>query len=165
MFSNAVKFYTIASPEATAAQQLLDAYTKKKEQCLGRLEQIIGNDALLLQSFGTNKPNQLQLLNVDPNEDIIRCICGLFIDEGIMIQCAKCLVWQHTQCTGADTSADNYLCEKCDEERVVDLEIRLDGDRNIKGFPCYLSLVRGDLQVTYFEMVFLKHILSVRVLN
>lgn len=149
MFSNAVKFYSISSTEAAAAQLLLDTYTKKKAQCLGRLEQILGSDAQLLQSFGSNKPNQLQLLNVDPNEDIIRCICGLFIDEGIMIQCAKCLAWQHTHCTGADTAADNYLCENCDPERVVDLEIRLDGDRNIKGFPCYLSLLRGDLQVGF----------------
>lgn len=145
MFSNAVKFYGMATAESDAAQLLLDAYTQKKKQCLVRLEQIIGSDGL--QSFVPSKPNQLLLLNVDPNEDIIRCICGLFIDEGIMIQCAKCLVWQHTQCTGADTSADSYLCENCDPTRKVELEIKLDGDPNAKGFPCYLSLLRGDLQV------------------
>lgn len=160
MCSNAVKYYGLPSAEADAAQLLLDAYTGKKEQWLVRLQPIAGSDAALLQSFGSSKPNQLQLLHVDPNEDIIRCICGMFIDEGIMIQCAKCLVWQHTHCTGADTSADNYLCEQCDPERVVDLEIRLDGERNIKGFPCYLSLLRGDLQVNFviikkFDLVFI----------
>jgi hypothetical protein len=30
--------------------------------------------------------------------DIIRCICGCIDDEGTMIQCDKCLVWQHCDC-------------------------------------------------------------------
>ena len=28
----------------------------------------------------------------DENEEIIRCICGIFKDEGLMIQCEKCHV-------------------------------------------------------------------------
>lgn len=28
----------------------------------------------------------------DKDEDVIRCICGMYKDEGLMIQCEKCLV-------------------------------------------------------------------------
>lgn len=152
MLTNAVKFYGSKSMECEAAQSLLQIYAQKKENCLNRLIQIIGTESL--NSFIVpNKPNQLLLPNVDPNEDIIRCICGLFIDEGIMIQCSKCLVWQHTQCNGADTSVDNYLCEKCDGQRIFDLEIPLD-ELNLKGFKCFLSLLRGDLQIRQTDTVY-----------
>ena len=151
MLGNAVKFYGEKSTEDGTANILLDVYTKKKESCLARLINIIGTDGSM-KSFVPVKRSPLQLLNVDPNEDIIRCICGLFIDEGIMIQCAKCLVWQHTHCTGADTSVDNYLCERC-QERDVNLEIELD-EYNVKGFQCYLSLLRGNLQVRQTDTVY-----------
>lgn len=153
MLSNAVKYYGQTSPESDAAQLLLNAYTAKKEACLPRLVSILGKDDSL-RAFVPNRPNQLLLQNVDPSEDIIRCICGLFIDEGIMIQCSGCMVWQHTQCNRADTSADNYLCEKCDRTgRTVDYEIRLD-ETNIKGHQCYLSLLRGDLQIRQTDTVY-----------
>lgn len=28
----------------------------------------------------------------EEEEEVIRCICGVFRDEGLMIQCEKCLV-------------------------------------------------------------------------
>lgn len=28
----------------------------------------------------------------EKDEDVIRCICGLYKDEGLMIQCEKCMV-------------------------------------------------------------------------
>lgn len=147
MFANTVRFYGPKAAETAAAEALLPVYTLKKEQCAARLAQIV--PAATLAGFRPpNRPQQLMQLAVDPTEDIIRCICGLFIDEGVMIQCAKCLVWQHTQCTGADTTADSYLCERCDEAAQVNLEIRLEGELNVKGLPCYLSLLRGDLQVS-----------------
>ncbi|KAJ6636857.1 Histone-lysine N-methyltransferase ash1 [Pseudolycoriella hygida] len=149
-FSNAVKFYGLSSPEGVAAQELLSYYTMKKENVYQRLLTIIG-DSQLVKSFVPGKPNQL-LLNVDPNEDIIQCICGLFRDEGVMIQCSKCMVWQHTECTGADVNADSYLCERCDK-RVVDLEIPLN-EYTVEGYRYYLTLMRGDLQVHQTDTVY-----------
>lgn len=58
-------------------------------------------------------------------EDVIRCICGLYRDEGLMIQCERCLVWQHCECVKADPAAAIYHCERC-VPRDVDLEIPLD---------------------------------------
>lgn len=28
----------------------------------------------------------------DKDDDVIRCICGMYKDEGLMIQCEKCMV-------------------------------------------------------------------------
>jgi len=28
----------------------------------------------------------------DEEEEVIRCVCGIFRDEGLMIQCEKCFV-------------------------------------------------------------------------
>lgn len=158
--SNCVKFYGDTSTEADTAQQLLDAYSEKKKDCFDRLAGIVGTDSALLRSFvpiravNTSGGNQLLIPTVvDPNEDVIRCICGLYVDEGIMIQCSNCLCWQHTQCNGADTSLENYLCEQCDGNRQVDYEIRLD-DTNVKGHQLYLSLLRGDLQVRQTDTVY-----------
>ncbi|EDW69885.2 histone-lysine N-methyltransferase ash1 [Drosophila virilis] len=85
-------------------------------------------------------------------EDVIRCICGLYKDEGLMIQCAKCMVWQHTECTKADIDADNYQCERC-EPREVDREIPLD-EYTEEGHRYYLSLMRGELQVRQGDAVY-----------
>lgn len=87
-----------------------------------------------------------------PEEDVIRCICGLYKDEGLMIQCAKCMVWQHTECTKADIDADNYQCERC-EPREVDREIPLE-EFTEEGHRYYLSLMRGDLQVRQGDAVY-----------
>lgn len=95
------------------------------------------------------------------NEDIIRCICGLFRDEGLMIQCARCMVWQHTECTKADINADNYLCEQC-EPREVDREIPLD-DYTEEGYRYYLTLMRGtSLQVRQGDAVYVLRDIPVK---
>ncbi len=46
----------------------------------------------------------------------IRCICKDNTDHGLMIQCEKCLVWQHSICVGirGDKSVPkHYFCEIC----------------------------------------------------
>ncbi|EDW49799.1 GM17444 [Drosophila sechellia] len=97
-------------------------------------------------------PPPLLPVEASPDEDVIRCICGLYKDEGLMIQCAKCMVWQHTECTKADIDADNYQCERC-EPREVDREIPLE-EFTEEGHRYYLSLMRGDLQVRQGDAVY-----------
>lgn len=65
-----------------------------------------------------------------------------------MIQCERCLVWQHCDCVKADTNAEHYLCERCNP-RDVDYEISLDvlPDYASPGEKHYLTLMRDDLQI------------------
>lgn len=81
-------------------------------------------------------------------EDVIRCICGLYKDEGMMIQCERCLVWQHCDCVHADEGVEHYLCERCNP-RPVDLEIVMDPQPHYAtpGLMNYITLLRGDLQL------------------
>merc|ERR1719382_1901706 len=54
------------------------------------------------------------------DDSVTRCICDFQHDDGYMIQCDKCSVWQHVVCMGLDKNniPDEYLCEKCNPRPV-----------------------------------------------
>jgi hypothetical protein len=52
----------------------------------------------------------------DDSDAIIRCVCENDGDDGGMIQCDNCNVWQHMVCMGIegqDWSEKTYYCEQC----------------------------------------------------
>lgn len=151
LFSNVFEFYKEAdSVERVFAEKLQAIYNEKKRSHYSQLLSIFNNKAFV-KEFEPLEVNELEL-KPEPNEDIIRCICGLFKDEGLMIECSRCQVWQHAECTKADIEAENYLCERC-EPRKVDLEITLD-EYTDEGYRYYLSLLRGDLQIRQSDTVY-----------
>lgn len=93
------------------------------------------------------------------DEDIIRCICGIFRDVNEIVQCNKCMVWQHIKCTGANVNDGSYLCEQCDE-RVVDPELALD-EYTDEGYQYYLTLMRGELRVHQTDTVYVLRDISI----
>ncbi|CAL1545855.1 unnamed protein product [Lymnaea stagnalis] len=54
-------------------------------------------------------------------DSVTRCICGYLHDDGYMICCDKCSVWQHIDCMGVDRNniPDSYFCELC-QPRILD---------------------------------------------
>ncbi|XP_071640254.1 uncharacterized protein Upset isoform X2 [Temnothorax longispinosus] len=56
----------------------------------------------------------------DDEDSVTRCICDFEHDDGYMICCDRCLVWQHVDCMGIDRSniPDEYHCERCQPRRV-----------------------------------------------
>ncbi|XP_044755691.1 uncharacterized protein LOC123314454 isoform X2 [Coccinella septempunctata] len=52
---------------------------------------------------------------------VTRCICGFLHDDGYMVECDQCKVWQHVQCVVKNKQVpDEYLCEKCNPSKPVD---------------------------------------------
>ncbi|SPP76607.1 blast:Histone-lysine N-methyltransferase ash1 [Drosophila guanche] len=172
LFAEAKQQHGDDEGKSKAVQKLLDCYEQQKMASYTQLLEILG-DTESLQSFRPKeeavpveeKPPEavevspvvlatvpLPAIEASSDEDVIRCICGLYKDEGLMIQCAKCMVWQHTECTKADIDADNYQCERC-EPREVDREIPLD-EYTEEGHRYYLTLMRGNLQVRQGDAVY-----------
>ncbi|XP_002121834.2 uncharacterized protein LOC778906 [Ciona intestinalis] len=96
------------------------------------------------------------------NGDYIRCICGIFKDEGLMIQCEKCYVWQHCDCMDARPDDYNderaYLCEECDA-RQVPTQVRVvpQPPSAPPGHTYYLTLMKDDMQVKQGDCVRMIH--------
>lgn len=153
LFNNVTSFYDVDSSEVSLVQALQTIYTEKKTNVYNKLVCIVG-ECEEISCFLPNQSNQFVHRVEDPNEENIQCICGLFRDEGVMIQCSECKIWQHTECTGADVEAEKYLCEKC-QLRDVNYEIRLKDDCTDEGYPYYLTLTRGDgLQIRQSDTVY-----------
>ncbi|KRT80385.1 PHD finger motif containing protein, partial [Oryctes borbonicus] len=52
---------------------------------------------------------------------VTRCICGFIHDDGYMIECDQCKVWQHVRCVVRNKKVpDDYLCEVCDPSKPTD---------------------------------------------
>lgn len=118
LFANNVRFHGRTTDLGIAATRLKRVYNIAKLDAVSQLEEILGD--VLPPSFLPEK--------TDPGaeeEDVIRCVCGLYKDEGVMIQCERCMVWQHCDCVKADDTCEHYLCERC-EPREVNYEIYMD---------------------------------------
>ena len=68
----------------------------------------------------------------------------------MMIQCERCLVWQHCDCMGVkeNENIDHYLCEEC-SPRLVSPEVPMtpqpaDAPKDHKYF---ITLLRDNLQI------------------
>lgn len=67
-------------------------------------------------------PEAEEVKNDDHYGDYVtRCICGFLHDDGYMVECDKCKVWQHVQCVVKNRQIpDEYLCDMCDPSKPVD---------------------------------------------
>ncbi|XP_018565359.1 histone-lysine N-methyltransferase ash1 [Anoplophora glabripennis] len=143
LFRNYIRFYGRTSDVGICAAKLKKIYAESKRQSLHKLEDALGEKP---------PPNFVSNRKKNEEEDIIRCICGIPRDEGLMIQCERCLVWQHCECVKADASAPSYHCEIC-VPRPVDYEIPLD-EFTEHGHRYYMTLMRGELQLRQGDTVY-----------
>lgn len=151
LLDNVVKFWGVNCPQYHKMLILRDAYKEIRTDMIDEIKRVWSDEMFVnaMMDKIVKKPakNRRKVPERHDEEDIVNCHCGRYLEEGLMIQCQKCLTWQHVDCAGADGKAENYVCAKC-EEKPVQMEILKKDETTADGHQCYLTLMRGDLQVT-----------------
>ncbi|KAI6236321.1 SET domain-containing protein [Aphelenchoides besseyi] len=76
---------------------------------------------------GRKKKSELMQNAVAEREGVdyvTRCICGMKHDDGNMIECDKCNVWQHIRCMAVpkeilENNNSKYYCEQCEPRELT----------------------------------------------
>ncbi|KAF0024586.1 hypothetical protein F2P81_023388 [Scophthalmus maximus] len=151
VFRNAEKYYGRKSSVGRDVCRLRKAYYSARHEAAVQIDEIVGETASEADSSdsldrdhgggGGGGPG-----SHDKDDDVIRCICGMYKDEGLMIQCEKCMVWQHFDCMRLETEVEHYLCELC-EPRPIDGEVPMIPQPSYAqaGSIYYICLLRDEL--------------------
>lgn len=84
------KYYGRKSPIGRDVCRLRKAYYNARHEAAAQIDEIVGETASEADSSETSMCEKEN--GHEKDEDVIRCICGLYKDEGLMIQCDKCMV-------------------------------------------------------------------------
>ncbi|XP_070622489.1 LOW QUALITY PROTEIN: histone-lysine N-methyltransferase ASH1L [Erythrolamprus reginae] len=154
VFRNAEKYYGRKSPIGRDVCRLRKAYYNARHEAAAQIDEIVGETASEADSSETSLCEKES--GHEKDEDVIRCICGLYKDEGLMIQCDKCMVWQHCDCMGVNSDVEHYLCEQC-ELRTVDREVPMIPRPHYTQPGCvyFICLLRDDLLLRQGDCVYL----------
>ncbi|XP_068603624.1 histone-lysine N-methyltransferase ASH1L [Brachionichthys hirsutus] len=157
VFRNAEKYYGRKSSVGRDVCRLRKAYYSARHEAAVQIDEIVGETASeadssdSLERDGGGGPGAH-----DKDDDVIRCICGMYKDEGLMIQCEKCMVWQHFDCMRLETEVEHYLCEQCDP-RPVEREVPMMPQPSYAqaGSVYYVCLLRDELLLHQGDCVYL----------
>ncbi|KAL4674447.1 hypothetical protein H8959_018381, partial [Pygathrix nigripes] len=154
VFRNAEKYYGRKSPIGRDVCRLRKAYYNARHEASAQIDEIVGETASEADSSETSVSEKEN--GHEKDDDVIRCICGLYKDEGLMIQCDKCMVWQHCDCMGVNSDVEHYLCEQCDP-RPVDREVPMIPRPHYAQPGCvyFICLLRDDLLLRQGDCVYL----------
>ena len=152
LLDNCVKFYGVNCPQFRAMKLLKDKFTNIKKAVKDELKRLWTDDLMTDDFLDIKRPKNNRRAPKEDQEDVIQCICGMLLEEGIMIQCSTCKCWQHVDCVHADTTLADYYCEKC-EPRDVDYEIIKKGEF-LNGNQCYVTLMRDTLRVRVGDAIY-----------
>uniref|UniRef100_A0A672FK53 Ash1 (absent, small, or homeotic)-like (Drosophila) n=1 Tax=Salarias fasciatus TaxID=181472 RepID=A0A672FK53_SALFA len=155
VFRNAEKYYGRKSSVGRDVCRLRKAYYSARHEAAVQIDEIVGETASEADSSDSLERDH-GAGSHDKDDDVIRCICGMYKDEGLMIQCEKCMVWQHFDCMRLETEVEHYLCEQCDP-RPVDREVPMLPQPSYAqaGSIYYICLLRDDLLLHQGDCVYL----------
>ncbi|KAF7210933.1 histone-lysine N-methyltransferase ASH1L isoform X1 [Nothobranchius furzeri] len=161
VFRNAEKYYGKKSSVGRDVCRLRKAYYSARHEAAVQIDEIVGETVSEADSSDSQERDLHHHHGGGPgshdkDDDVIRCICGMYKDEGLMIQCEKCLVWQHCDCMRLETEVEHYLCEQCDP-RPVDREVPMIPQPSYAqaGSIYYICLLRDDLLLHQGACVYL----------
>ncbi|KAG9464638.1 hypothetical protein GDO78_019630, partial [Eleutherodactylus coqui] len=154
VFRNAEKYHGRKSTVGRDVCRLRKAYYSARHESATQIDEIMGETASEADSTETSLCDKDG--GHEKEDDVIRCVCGLYKDEGLMIQCEKCMVWQHCDCMGVTTDVEHYLCEQCDP-RPVDKEVPMIPCPHYAqpGFIYFICLLRDELLLRQGDCVYL----------
>ena len=153
VFQNFWRYFGRDSHEGEAARILRKVYHEAKPEYLDQLTELLGPEGvreykLSIGSFGGEGEGE---------EDRIDCFCGQYKDEGLMIQCEKCQVWQHCDCVAQTGAEDEYVCAKCMGQSLnLDIPVVPQPEYAQVGETYYVSMVRtgDDMQLRVGDTVY-----------
>ncbi|XP_055368737.1 histone-lysine N-methyltransferase ASH1L isoform X2 [Betta splendens] len=162
VFRNAEKYYGRKSSVGRDVCRLRKAYYSARHEAAVQIDEIVGETASEADSSDSLERDHGHhhggsgLGSHNKDDDVIRCICGMYKDEGLMIQCEKCMVWQHFDCMRLETEVEHYLCEQCDP-RPIDREVPMIPQPSYAqaGSIYYICLLRDDLLLHQGDCVYL----------
>ena len=106
VFQNFLRFYGGKSKIGLAALALRTSYLNQCGKYYKSLSETLGPEGTTY----SRRPDP------PPPEDEIGCPCNQFKDEGVMIQCENCGVWQHLDCVRPGVDPDTlgkFNCDPC----------------------------------------------------
>ncbi|TNN43592.1 Histone-lysine N-methyltransferase ASH1L [Liparis tanakae] len=155
-----LKYYGRKSSIGRDVCRLRKAYYSARHEAAVQIDEIVGETASEADSSDSLERDHAQGGGGpgphDKDDDVIRCICGMYKDEGLMIQCEKCMVWQHFDCMRLETEVEHYLCELC-EPRPVEREVPMIPQPSYAqvGSVYYICLLRDELLLHQGDCVYL----------
>ncbi|XP_014677427.1 PREDICTED: uncharacterized protein LOC106817282 isoform X2 [Priapulus caudatus] len=157
LFRNAQKYHGEDSAISRAVSRLQSVYQSAKLDSSTYFEDILGEEFHGAKtSRGRKNTKEGAYLENSDDGDIIRCLCNIYKDEGLMVQCEKCLKWQHADCMGVTGAEDNYMCELC-SPRPCSKEVPMTPQPMyaMPGCIYYMTLMRDELQIRQGDCVYL----------
>lgn len=92
------KYYGRKSATGRDVCRLRKAYYGARHEAAVQIDEIVGETASEADSSDSLERDHAHHHqhdgggSHDKDDDVIRCICGMYKDEGLMIQCEKCMV-------------------------------------------------------------------------
>lgn len=98
--SSQQKYYGRKSALGRDVCRLRKAYYGARHEAAVQIDEIVGETASEADSSDSLERDHAHNHHDgggshDKDDDVIRCICGMYKDEGLMIQCEKCMVCAH----------------------------------------------------------------------
>jgi histone-lysine N-methyltransferase ASH1L len=148
LFQNNLRYFGHKSTEGQASLALRSMYNTIKSEYHSPLCEILGPAGavcFLTKSEGRSSAE----------DDAIDCVCGQYKDEGLMVQCETCHVWQHCDCVGHPTGEENYFCQNCVGKKIdLDINLTPQPEYASPGEKYFVSLMRDRLQVRLGDTVY-----------
>ncbi|XP_059898706.1 histone-lysine N-methyltransferase ASH1L isoform X2 [Gadus macrocephalus] len=157
VFRNAERYYGRKSSLGRDVNRLRKAYYSARHEAAVQIDEIVGETASEADSSDSlERDHAHHGGSHDKDDDVIRCICGMYKDEGLMIQCETCMVWQHFDCMRLETEVEHYSCEQC-EPRPLDREVPMLPQPSYaqSGSMYFICLLRDELLLHQGDCVYL----------